>query len=131
MHAVGDRAAIHWRMPLPCISTISAGSETDTYIHLRIFQRRDQPAPPYSTNPATAQWLADRYGLTPVPVLESNSREPVAYIAVRPGQPQQGSTGRQCSSEMLAVGETVSLAIARSVLLLEELAEADFVVEDL
>ena len=110
-------------------SSIPAGSETDLFIHLRVFKRNDQLAPPYTTNERTAAWLADRYGISTIPhegSISSHSSVPTGYTAVRYADPAVMPMGL----EPLAFGETRALAIARGVLVIEGLAEERYEVLD-
>ncbi len=111
---------------------IWAGWETDTFIHLRVFERSDE-APPYSTDQKTAEWLAEHYCFTvkPMHVLsrrapidaltEEDLGEPRGYVVIAKLEIIQADGESSTDTYIMSSAPTYPLCVARSALLLNNL----------
>ncbi len=113
---------------------IQAGRETDTFIHLRIFERNDD-APPYSTDETTAEWLAAHLGFVVKPLHTLSRDLKIDPVTKQPiGTPKdwtimmrvepRGDKGTIADGvRFLSRATTRPLAVCRSALLLHNLVQ--------
>lgn len=111
------------------VEDLQAGPELDQLIYVKLFKGSEESAaPPFSQNPETGAWLAQRFGISIRPVYASHPAwlNPANGEVTSPVMEYFGIVRDESDPlgvNFLATGKTKELAVCRSALMLHGVAD--------